>query len=158
MRKTLPILAAAGVLAVAVLVASPWASGSSRSPAAAPKVFGYSHHALGPVAFTPTPATVASMPLPKGRYLVEAKVVVEVDSGPADISCELTGAASDIAKAEQLRSDADGTETLPLVSSATLASAGVLGVQCRVNGGTAYASEVRLNALKVTNLRATAVG
>jgi hypothetical protein len=158
MRKPLPILAAIAVIAVALLVASPWASGSSRPPAAAPKVFGYSHHAVGPVAFTPTPATVASMPLPKGKYLVEAKVVVEVASGPADVSCELGGAAVDIAKAEQLRSDADGIETLPLVSSATLDSAGTLAVRCRVNGGTAYASEIRLNALKLTNLRATAVG
>jgi hypothetical protein len=158
MRKLLPILVATAVVVVAVLVASPWASGSPRAPAAAPKLFAYSHSVLGPVSFTPTPVTVASMPLPKGKYLVEAKVVVEVASGPADISCELTGAADDIAKAEQLRSDADGIETLPLVSSATLDSAGTLGVECRVNGGTAYASEVRLNALKVTNLRATAVG
>ena len=111
MRKLVPILAATAVLAAALLVASPWASGSSRAPAAAPKVFAYSHYVVGPVSFTPTLTTVASMPLPRGKYLVDAKLVVEVDSGPADISCELSGAADDIAKAEQLRSDADGIET-----------------------------------------------
>lgn len=158
MRKPLPILIAAAVLVAAVLIVSPWASGSPRSPAAAPKVYGYSHYELGPVAFTPTPVTVASMPLPKGKYLVDAKVVVEVDSGPADVTCELTGAADDVAMAEQLRSDADGIETLPLLASAVLDAAGTVGVECRINGGTAYASAISINALKVTNLRATAVG
>ena len=60
MRKLLPILAATAVLVAAVLVASPWASGSSRTPAAAPKVFGYSHYVLGPVSFTYAPVHIAA--------------------------------------------------------------------------------------------------
>jgi hypothetical protein len=39
-----------------------------------------------------------------------------------------------------------------------LDAAGTVGVECRINGGTAYASAISINALKVTNLRATAVG
>jgi hypothetical protein len=158
MRKPLPIAVAAAVVVVAVLVASPWASGSSRAPAAAPQVLGYSSYELGPVSFTPTPQTVGTLELPKGKYLVDAKVVVEVASGPADVTCRLAGAAVDVAMDEQLRSDADGIETLPLVAGAVLAAKGKIDVVCVVNGGTAYASAVSITAVKVTTLKATAVG
>jgi hypothetical protein len=152
------LLAVLGAVTAVVLVLSPWASGGQRAVAAAPQVAGYSSYALGPTAFTPTPVVVGSLQLPKGKYLVNAKVVVEVDSGPADVTCRLAGGAQDVAKAEQLRADADGIESLPLVAAAELAARGAVNVVCQINGGTAYASDVSITAVKVTSLKAVAVG
>jgi hypothetical protein len=152
------LLAASVAVTVVVLVLSPWASGGQRSVAAAPQVAGFSSYALGPTAFTPTAVTVGTLALPKGKYLVNAKVVVEVDSGPADVTCRLTGGAQDVAKAEQLRADADGIETLPLVAAADLSQRGAVNVVCQINGGTAYATDVSITAVKVTSLKAVAVG
>ena len=119
MKTLLAALAAIVAVVVAVLAASPWASGSARDLQSAPSVLGYATKALGPVAFTPTPVEVASLPLPKGKYLVDAKLVVEAASGPADVTCELRGGAEDVARDDQLRSDEDAIETLALAAPAS---------------------------------------
>lgn len=159
MSKRAPVVLSLAAVILAVLTASPWASGGPRQAAAKPAaVPGYSSHELGPVPFTPTGATVGSLALPKGKFVVTAKVVVSVATGPSDVTCELTGGASDTAQADALRGDAAGRATLPLASSAVLGAAGSVGVRCTASGGTANAEHVGITAVKVTTLKATASG
>jgi hypothetical protein len=156
MKQRLPIVVAAAAVAVAVLALSPWASGSPQAVSAPPQVIGYASSAEGPIAFTQTPVAVGSLALPKGKFIVNAKVIVEAGSGPTDLTCRLSGGADDVAKDEQVRVDADGLETLPLVDSAVLTAAGSVAVLCQLPaGGTAYATEVSMTAVKVTTLRVT---
>lgn len=156
-------LALAALLAatVAVLVVSPWASGTPRATAKPAVINGYSHTELGPISFTPTPTTVASMPLPGGKYLANAKVIVVVPTGPADVECTLiAGGPVDAAAVEQLRGDGQGAATLALAGPLVLPSAGTVEVKCATTGGggTGQAQSIVVEAIKVTSLRATATG
>jgi hypothetical protein len=159
MRKPLPIALAALAIVAAILATSPWASGNSAAKPLT-QINGYSSYELGPINFTPTPLRVGSLSLPAGKYIVSAKLVLDVPSGPDDITCDLGGAggAQDTAIVTQLRGDAAGTDTIPLQSSAALAAAGNVTVTCKNSGGTTNASYISLTAIKVTNLKATATG
>jgi hypothetical protein len=146
---------------VAVLGWSPWATGAPGLTEAAPRVQGYSSYELGPIRFTQTAVRVGTLSLPRGKYIVNAKATVAVVSGPADVVCEFAGGgAFDSAQAEQLRTDGEGLATLPLTASADFAEAGDLTVSCRltIGGGSADATAISITAIKLTSLRATAVG
>jgi hypothetical protein len=159
MKQRLPIVVAAAAVAGLVLALTPWASGSPQAASAPPQVIGYSSYENGPIAFTPTPEIVGTLALPKGKFIVNAKVIVEVVSGPTELFCRLDGAAEDIAKDEHVRADADGLETLPLTASAVLTAPGSVDVVCQmVGGGTGHATAASITAVKVTTLRATPTG
>jgi hypothetical protein len=149
-RRTAIVLSLA-LIAAAVLIASPWASGGARSAAAPAPVLGYSSAIRGPVPFT-TGSVVGSLALPKGKFIVTAKLVASVASGPHDVICELAGGAADTARVDDLRVDGMANATLALTSSAVLGRARSVEVRCRVSGGTGYAEYVSITAVKVTSL------
>lgn len=113
----------------------------------------YAVAADGPVTVPTTPATVATLQIPKaGNYVLWAKAVVE-DTGSGDeaVSCQLlAGDATDTNRAYLPRAASTGTISNLLVNH--FSGAGNAQLACNSAAGNANARHIELVAIKVATL------
>lgn len=117
---------------------------------------GFVFSKAGAVGVGSSSATIASLSLPAGNYLVSAKAVL-LSAGPkgTTVTCKLVAGAATDQASTRLGDGTDVNQTQALIAPAALSAAGSATLSCSTSGGTAEASQIAVAAVQVATLTAT---